>query len=69
MNNNITVRGEFRIELSQLQFEEIVSFLKEKNIKFDVCLQPEITLMENSKDYELKSHRAYLWVKTESYAR
>lgn len=40
MNNNITVRGEFRIELSQLQFEEIVSFLKEKNIKFDVCLQP-----------------------------
>lgn len=54
MNNNITVRGEFRIELSQLQFEEIVSFLKEKNIKFDVCLQPEITLMENSKDYELK---------------
>lgn len=51
MNNNITVRGEFRIELSQLQFEEIVSFLKEKNIKFDVCLQPEITLMENSKDY------------------
>lgn len=54
MNNNITVRGEFRIELSQLQFEEIVSFLKEKTIKFDVCLQPEITLMENSKDYELK---------------
>lgn len=54
MNNNITVRGEFRMELSQLQFEEIVSFLKEKNIKFDVCLQPEITLMENSKDYELK---------------
>ena len=54
MNNNITVRGEFRIELSQLQFEEIVSFLKEKNIKFDVCLQPEKTPMENSKDYELR---------------
>ena len=54
MNNNITGRGEFRIELSQLQFEEIVSFLKEKNIKFDVCLQPEKTPMENSKDYELR---------------
>lgn len=54
MNNNITVRGEFRIELSQLQFEEIVSFLKEKNIKFDVCLQPEKTPMGNSKDYELR---------------
>lgn len=54
MNNNITVRGEFRIELSQLQFEEIVSFLKEKNIKFDVCLQPEKSPMGNSKDYELR---------------
>lgn len=55
MNNNITVRGEFRIELSQSQFEEMVSFLKEKNIKFDVYLQQEKTSMQNSnEDNELR---------------
>ena len=53
MDNNIIVRGEIRIELSQSQFEEMVNFLKEKNIKFDVCLQPE-KLYKNGKDYELR---------------
>lgn len=36
MNNNITVRGEFRIELSQLQFEEIVVKV---NLKMEIELE------------------------------